>query len=245
MKTLHRTRGLNHDLIVTQDGNTVTLWSGPGLRHTVVDLAAPHVPGLEYARNTLLALAFCPRAQSFLVLGLGGGSIPHMLRRARADAFIDAVEINPEIPALARIFFQLEPSERFHIYVEDAAAYLGRSETRYDAIILDAYVGDALPAQCTTDEFFENARRRLAREGVLVVNWMIGDRERYKEVIASLQRLIGPLWILHCYRSRNILLFASGCRFTRRELLLAAERIGVGRVARQLKSASQSAEPQV
>ncbi len=237
MKTLHRSRGLHHDLVVTQEGNKVTLWSGSGLRQTVVDLAAPHVPGLEYARNTLLALAFSPRARSFLVLGLGGGSILHMLRRACADASIDAVEIDPEVPRLARRFFQLEPCPRFRIHVEDAAGYLDRCEKQYDVIILDAYVGDALPPQCTTGEFFENARRRLTEEGVFVVNWMIGDHERYKQVLSSLERSIGPLWLLRCYRSRNILIFASMKEISRRELLASAERLEIGRVARQLKNA--------
>jgi len=97
MKTLFRTKGVAHDLIVTRNGATVTLWSAAGLRHTVFDIAAPHLPGLEYARNMLTVLAFCPKAQSCLVLGLGGGSIPRMLLSARPQIEVEAVEYDPAV----------------------------------------------------------------------------------------------------------------------------------------------------
>lgn len=107
MKTLHRVKGLVHDLVVTRDGTVLTLWSPTGVRHTVLDLGAPHLPGLEYARNTLLALAFSPEAESALVLGLGGGSIPRMLLAAKPSLSIDVVEIDPVVLKVARRFFEV------------------------------------------------------------------------------------------------------------------------------------------
>ena len=235
MKTLHRTRRSSHDLVVTQDGNKVTL-SVSGLRHTVLDLDAPHLPGLEYARNTLLALAFNPRAQSFLILGLGGGSIPHMLLAALPGATVDAVEIDPEIPELARRFFQLAPSPRFQVYVEDAADYLARCTRQYDVIMLDAYVGDLLPAQCTTRAFFADAHRLLAEDGLLVINWMRGDQGRFRSVMSFVNDSLGHAWLLPCCRSQNTLIFAPVRELARRELLAEAERLG-----REVPSASTAA----
>src|SRR5512138_2053128 len=119
MKTLHRMKGLAHDLVVTRDGTVLTLWAAAGVRHTVVDLGAPHIPGLEYARNTLLALAFSPRADSVLMLGLGGGSIARMLLAARPTMTIDAVEIDPAVEEIARKFFQVEAFPNGHLHLED------------------------------------------------------------------------------------------------------------------------------
>jgi len=243
MKTLHRSRRPSHELVVTQDGNKVTLWSASGLRHTVVDLSALHLPGLEYARNSLLALAFNPQAQSFLILGLGGGSIPHMLLAARPGASVDAVEIDPEVPELARRFFQLETSPRLQIFLEDAAAYVARCTNQYDVVILDAYVGDMLPAQCTTDEFFSNAHRLLANRGLLIINWMRGDAERFRRVLSSVEGRFGSVWLLNCFRSQNTLLFAPVRDFARQALLAEAGRLereipfasGLARVARRLQ----------
>jgi spermidine synthase len=222
MKTLHRAKGLGHDLVVTQQGNTLTLWSHSGVRHTVLDLGAPHLPGLEYARNTLLALAFSPHAKSILLLGLGGGSIYHMLRHVRPAARIEAVEIDPAVLELARRFFQVGAAANFHVHLEDAAQYLEACVKEYDVIIFDAYVGDQLPAQFVTLEFFNNARKHLTADGVLVLNWMAGNPGQYRRALEYIGTALGHAWVLRGYRARNTLLFASPRPVTRQTLMANA-----------------------
>jgi spermidine synthase len=243
MKTVHRAKGLGHDLIVTRQGSKVVLWSSSGVRHTVVDLDAPYLPGLEYARNTLLAFAFAPRAESFLMLGLGGGSIFHMLRAACPGGLFDAVEIDPAVPELARRYFLLGCSPNLQVHVDDAAAYLRNCVRRYDVIILDAYIGDVLAVQCTTPEFFGDARRALSTDGVLVINWLHSTPGLYRRVLCNARDAIGPVWLLHGYRSRNTLLFSPVQQANREQLTERAARLGselsyagnIGRLARHLK----------
>jgi spermidine synthase len=245
MKMLHRVKGIGHDLIVTQQGSTLTLWSASGIRHTVFDLETPHLPGLEYARNTLLSFAFSPEAQSILLLGLGGGSIYHMLRSFRPSAAIDIVEIDPAVVDLARRFFQIGSGDDCHVHLGDAAGYVAATSKQYDIIILDAYVGDKLPDQFTTVGFFENAARRLRAGGVLVVNWMPGIPKQYVKTLAIIEKAVGRAWVLAGYHSRNTLLFASSKEFARKALLSAAGRIeekvpgtrAVARLARYLHPA--------
>ncbi len=225
MKTLHRAKGLVHDLVVTKKGQTITLWSSAGIRHTVLDLNAPHVPGLEYARNTLAALAFSPGAQSFLILGLGGGSIPRMLFAARPGIAIDTVEIDPEVPELARRFFHVEAWPRFKLYLEDAAAFLEHCTATYDVIMVDAYVGEKFPEHFATREFLSRARACLNDAGVLVVNWMSGSPGLYQRLLDNLDAMIGPVWRLAGSKSKNTLLFASMRNSTRQELVTEAGRI--------------------
>jgi spermidine synthase len=247
MKTLYRTKGIAHDLIVTKEGSTITLWTAAGVRQTVLDLGAPHLPGLEYARNTLVALAFSPRAASFLILGLGGGSIPRMLLAARPGATVDAVEVDPAIPELARRFFQVDALPRFKVYLEDAAAFLDHCSAKYDVIIVDAYVGEKYPDQCATRGFLARARDCLAGEGVLAVNWMGGNPGIYPELLANMQAIIGPIWLLRSARSRNTLLFAPVRETTRLELLESVGRIEreipfanfLGRLAKRLQPLSR------
>jgi spermidine synthase len=246
MKTLRRARGVSHDLIVTQEGNTITLWSAAGVRHSVLDLEAPHTPGLEYARNTLLSLAFAPHAKSILLLGLGGGSICHMLFTVRPEARIDAVEIDPAIPKLAEEYFRLGSSRNLEIHIDDAASFLAKAPRKYDIIILDAYVGERLPAQCATREFFGNVREHLDREGVLVINWMSGDRRQFQDVLSLIKAAIGPIWILRGYRSHNSLIFASLRQVTRQALAAEAAQLefnfpfarSVAKLVRQMQPAA-------
>ena len=225
MKTLRCTRGLAHDLVVTRDGARITLWSAAGIRHTVLDLAAPHIPGLEYARNCLAALSFSPEARSFLILGLGGGSIPRMIQAARPGAVVAAVEIDPAITNLARTYFRIDSLPRLDIHMEDAAAYLARSRQQYDVIIADAYIGEDYPRHCTTREFFGHARDRLTDEGVLALNWMSSDSGMFRTLAGNLEATFGPVWRLPGVRSRNTLLFAPMRETTRRQLLEDARHV--------------------
>ncbi len=228
MKTLHRVKGLVHDLVVTRDGTVLTLWSPTGVRHTVLDLGAPHLPGLEYARNTLLALAFSPEAESALVLGLGGGSIPRMLLAAKPSLSIDVVEIDPVVLKVARRFFEVGERRNFRIYLDDAAGFLARCRTRYDIVILDAYMGETMPPQCTTLEFFRDVRCRLSEKGVLAVNCMTGDKVRYRTLLSIIEAAIGQVSVLHGRRSHNIVAFAPVGAVARRRVVDEARTLATG-----------------
>jgi spermidine synthase len=221
-KTLHRARGLVHDLIVTKNGRIVTLWSQAGIRHTVYDSATPHLPGLEYARNMLAALAFCPQARSCLVLGLGGGSIPRMLLAARPHLEVEAIEIDPVVVVLAEKYFETGSLPRLRIHQEDAAAFLRRGAARYSMLVLDTYVGERFPDQCASKEFIEDARKSLLDDGVLALNWLGGNSQIRRELLANLESIIGPVWQLPGLTSRNYLYFASTKGTTRPDIIAAA-----------------------
>ncbi|MBN1566656.1 MAG: fused MFS/spermidine synthase [Acidobacteria bacterium] len=222
MKTLCRTRGLANDLIVTRDRATITLWSESGIRLSVFDSGAPHQPGLEYARNMLAALAFCPQAQSCLVLGLGGGSIPRMLLRAFPQIEVDAVEIDPAVVELAATYFDIRALPRLVIHLEDAAGFLKRCTSRYGIVIVDTYLGDQFPDQCATQEFIGNARRCLLDDGVLAMNWLNEDTQKRDDLLKKIESIVGPLWRLPCLKSRNILYFAPANKTTRHKIISAA-----------------------
>jgi spermidine synthase len=222
MKTLDRTRGLGHDLIVTRKGGTLTLWSAAGIRHTVFDSATPHIPGLEYARNTLAALAFCPQAQAALILGLGGGSIPRMLLAARSNIKVEAVEIDPAVVELAARYFDIHALPRFTVHGEDAAAFLRRSGSCYDVIVVDTYVGEQFPHHCATREFLQDAARCMTDGGVLAINWLSGDAQLQCFLLSNLESVIGQVWQLPGLKSRNLLYFAPARKTARPALVAAA-----------------------
>jgi len=222
MKTLHRTRGLAHELTVTREGRTVTLWSAGSIRHTVFDSTIPHLPGLEYARNMLATLAFCPQAQSCLVLGLGGGSIPRMMVAARPRIEVEAVEIDPAVVELATRYFGMGALPRLTIHLEDAAAFLRRCTSRYGFVILDTYVGERFPFQCATEEFIRDIRKCLLEDGVLAVNWLSGDYKLRDELVKNLKSTLGHVWQLPCLKSGNVLYFGLTRTATRPEIISAA-----------------------
>lgn len=70
-------------------------------------------------------------------------------------------------------FFNLEPA-RFNLAIDDGRHFVNRSVQRYDAIILDAFLGDSPPSHLMSREAFA-AMRRILKPGVW--SWPCGSNK--------------------------------------------------------------------
>lgn len=114
-----------------------------------------------------LAKAYTHRTDDVLCIGVGIGIVP--MEFAREGARVDAVEINPAVIPVARDFFGLQP-EKLNLALVDGRYFVNQTRTRYDAICLDAFLGDSCPSHLMTREAFAAMARVLKPDGVLVIN---------------------------------------------------------------------------
>ncbi len=105
------------------------------------------------------------------MIGCGGGTLATMLIRAGME--VTVVDVSARSFEIARRFFALPAAVACEI--ADGRAFLARSKERYDAIALDAYDGDAIPAQFLNSSFFALARSRLRPRGIFAMNIMVKD----------------------------------------------------------------------
>ena len=89
-----------------------------------------------------LARAYTPRLDEVLCIGMGVGIVPRDL--ARAGVRVDVVEINPAVVPLAEKYFDLDTGA-FALSIGDGRCFVDRSRGLYDAVILDAFLGDSTP----------------------------------------------------------------------------------------------------
>jgi hypothetical protein len=113
-------------------------------------------------------------AQRIAILGAAGGTLGTMMARSGATPVL--VDINPDAFVLARKYFWLAP--QVECVVADAHRFLRDRTDLFDAIVLDAFGSDDMPAHLTTVSFFSLARRRLLPQGLLVVNAPVDRRHR-------------------------------------------------------------------
>jgi spermidine synthase len=143
---------------------------------------------LSYSRAMMGFLLFNDDPSHILQIGLGGGSLSRFIDFYLRDAKSVAVDINPQVIAVARAFFELpEEGERFEIVEADGADYVKIFRDSTDVILVDGFDGLQIVDELTTESFFEDCRRAMTPEGVFVTNWWSGD----KRYMSFLERLLG------------------------------------------------------
>src|SRR5262245_26989822 len=114
-----------------------------------------------------LARAYTPQIQEVLCIGLGVGIVP--MQFANEGCSVDVVEINPAVAPVGARYFDFRPS-KVNLTIVDGRYYVNKTKKKYDAIILDAFLGDSSPVHLFSREAFSSMRRVLKPGGTLVMN---------------------------------------------------------------------------
>lgn len=129
--------------------------------------------------------------KSIAIVGLAAGTTARQATAVYGPIPIDGFEIDPEIVAVGRKYFDMnEPN--LNVIVQDGRWGLEHSSRRYQIISVDAYRPPYIPWQMTTREFFQLARDRLTDDGALVIN--VGRSPDDRQLIDSLSSTIGSVF---------------------------------------------------
>ncbi|MBR91166.1 MAG: spermidine synthase [Verrucomicrobiales bacterium] len=127
-----------------------------------------------------LPLAYHDKVETALCIGMGTGLVPMMLEKDGVE--VDVVEINPGVVPLAEEWFDFEPERLRLLEIGDGRHFLNKSGQSYDAVMLDAFLGDSSPSHLMTVEAFEAVRSRMAKGGVLAMNTFGRGLKEYGEI---------------------------------------------------------------
>ena len=137
--------------------------------------------------HAIFGLLSQAKAGNVLIVGGGGGTLGTMLVRTRHKATI--VDVDPASFDVARRHFGLPESVICH--VADGDAFMRDSTEVYDAIVLDAFHGENIPAHLQTTEFFGRVRERLAPHGAVFANIRVGhDFDKGPDQLAKTMRSV-------------------------------------------------------
>jgi spermidine synthase len=138
-----------------------------------------------------------------LLLGLGGGTIVHLLIGAYGPLPIVGVDDDPAVVALARTRFGLE-LPNLEIVVADAFAYAAACPRRFDFVCVDLFRDDQIPARVCASAFLMRVRGLLRPGGLATFNLArdrrAGDRLRQlgKHFAVVRRILVGFNLVVHC-----------------------------------------------
>jgi spermidine synthase len=133
-----------------------------------------------------LAWAYAAPLTNALCIGMGVGIVPNALHSEGVN--VDVVEINPAIVPVARKFFDFSPDIK--VTIGDGRFFVNKARKHYDAIILDAFLGESSPAHLMTREAFSEMARLLGTNGVLTINSFGDFRPGRDFFVASLDKTL-------------------------------------------------------
>jgi predicted membrane-bound spermidine synthase len=140
-----------------------------------------------------LALTPDKAARRVLVLGLGAGFVPRLLKE-HGVAEVTTVEINPRMLPVAQEFFGYPSDEAWRktcpVVIEDARTWVKECTRTFDAIVVDTFLGDNAPGHLLSCEMFVELRRILEPDGVLSMNIFGSMRGDGSRLIAALVRTL-------------------------------------------------------
>jgi spermidine synthase len=178
---------------ISEADNIRSLHLGSETVQSSMNLDDPTDLVLSYSRAMMGFLLFDDDPLHILQIGLGGGSLARFIAHYLPDAQSVAVDINPQVIAVARAFFDLPPEgERFEIVEADGAEFVRIFRDSTDVILVDGFDGLQIVDALTTEDFFEDCRRALSPGGIFVTNWWSGDK-RYMTFLERLYGVFGGL----------------------------------------------------
>lgn len=197
------------EVIETQDGRFRFYLNDYLSQNTYAPSTGQSVSLFTYGLHGL-ATIYTERIQSALCIGVGVGIVPRNL--AAEGTRVDAVEINRAIIPVAERHFDFNPTKLNRLVIGDGRQFLARETNRYDAVFLDAFLGESSPGHLMTREAFTAMRDRLNPQGVLVIN-SFGDRTAGRDFfVGSLQKTLRSVFAevrLHATGNGNMFFVAS------------------------------------
>ena len=138
-----------------------------------------------------------------LLLGLGGGTLVHLLMGTFGALPIIGVDDDPAVVELGRAHFGLD-LPNLEIVVTDAYAYAATCSRRFDLICVDLYRDGEIPARACASPFLA-ALRRILRPGGRATFNLARDRRagnRLRQLaghfVVERRILVGFNLVVHC-----------------------------------------------
>jgi spermidine synthase len=117
----------------------------------------------------------------FLVIGLGGGTIPKLLTKQYPDAEIVCIEIDPSIVSIAKDLFNIGDYKNVKIITSNANDWIHKNAVKYenhfDGIFLDGFFGEVFSID-TDLLMVQKVHKMLKNNGVMITNRIYNEYEK-------------------------------------------------------------------
>lgn len=125
--------------------------------------------------------------EAILILGLGGGTVVHLLAQKFPGILVDGVDLDPVVVEVGERFFDLKVIPNLQVIIADAYELVKKPEsynlraTVYSIVIIDLFLGGGWSSELDAAGFHKEVKDLLAEGGVAVFNRVSGfDRKHFR-----------------------------------------------------------------
>jgi hypothetical protein len=165
----------------------------------------------------LLPYKFAKRWENVLILGAGSGNDVHMVLEQGAN-HIDAVEIDRSIWKLGKDKSYQKPYDdpRVRVHIDDARAFLKKTQKKYDVIILGTLDSQTLLSGMSsirldnyiyTLEAFQSIKEHLNPEGVVILYHMSAEEIIPLKLARIMKTVFGKAPLIHFEKESRLFNF--------------------------------------
>lgn len=140
---------------------------------------------IDYTRTMFAALLWHPAPAVLGMVGLGGGSQAKFAYRNLPETRIEVVENNPHVVALRGDFGIPDDDARLSVTVDDGVRFVQARPAHFDVLLVDGYDEHGIPAELSTQIFYDACRDALSAQGVLACNLYVRDPQTHVDKLKA------------------------------------------------------------
>jgi len=133
---------------------------------------------LVWGRTLEILKEEVPELKNIFILGLGGGTVAHLISRHYPGVSITSVEIDDVMVDVAKKYFDLDKIPNHNVIVDDALRVVvepenfGISYGSFEAVFVDIYIGEKYPDLGSSGNFISAVKKMLMPGGLVIFNRM-------------------------------------------------------------------------
>ena len=172
---LKTTSGYNQDIRIIEESGRLKL---------LVNGSRQSGRYIEWLWKKALNAFRIPPCQSILVLGVGGGTVIHLLHKRYPDAHITAVDIDPQMIDIGKKYFGLARVTNLVLVIANAKDY--KITRAYDLVIVDLFIGRHIPEFVGNEKFL-----RRFRSSTIIINYLreLEYKEKSRKLVDVLEKI--------------------------------------------------------
>lgn len=146
-----------------------------------------------------------------LILGLAGGTIAKLLTKRFGLVTIDGVDIDPLMIDLGKKYLDFD-ERNVNVIIADALKFVKEARYKYDLICVDLFSHGDVAVGAESEGFFENTKKILNRDGLVVINKLFRNRQELKiftDLLHSIFNKTDILLVRGSIRTDNVIIYAS------------------------------------